>query len=111
MRADSTTTKEEKKEEKKEKKKEEKKKEEEKEEEEEEEEEENDFFLLVAAWVRSRAERPSVSYTKVTGIIARTGHNLHKYRKQIPKQISGNNKFRIKGTGNETDARAVRSDS
>ena len=24
------------------------------------------FFLLVAAWVRSRAERPSVSYTKVT---------------------------------------------
>ena len=23
------------------------------------------FFLLVAAWVRSRAERPSVSYTKV----------------------------------------------
>ena len=24
------------------------------------------FFLLIAAWVRSRAERPSVSYTKVT---------------------------------------------
>ena len=24
------------------------------------------FFLLDAAWVRSRAERPSVSYTKVT---------------------------------------------
>ena len=32
------------------------------------------FFLLGAAWVRSRAERPSVSYTKVTGKIARTGH-------------------------------------
>ena len=34
------------------------------------------FFVLGAAWVRSRAERPSVSYTKVTGKIARTGHIL-----------------------------------
>ena len=34
------------------------------------------FFLLGAAWVRSRAERPSVSYTKVTGKITRTGHIL-----------------------------------
>ncbi len=69
------------------------------------------FFWLDAAWVMCRAERPSVSYTKVTDIIARTGHNLQIYIKQIQKQISGNNKFRIKGTGNETDARAVRSDS
>ena len=34
------------------------------------------FFLLYAAWVRSRAERPSVSYTKVVSKVARTGHNL-----------------------------------
>ena len=34
------------------------------------------FFLLDAAWVRSRAERPSVSYTKVTSKVAWTGHNL-----------------------------------
>ena len=56
-------------------------------------------FLLGAAWVRSRAERPSVSYTKVTGIIARTGHNLQIYKKQIQKQISGSNKFQIRGDG------------
>ena len=36
----------------------------------------NDFFLLYAAWVRSRAERPSVSYTKVVMEVAWTGHNL-----------------------------------
>ena len=34
------------------------------------------FFLLDAAWVRSRAERPSVSYTKVVMEVAWTGHNL-----------------------------------
>ena len=34
------------------------------------------FFLLYAAWVRSRAERPSVSYTKVVMGVAWTGHNL-----------------------------------
>ena len=34
------------------------------------------FFLLYAAWVRSRAERPSVSYTKVVMEAAWTGHNL-----------------------------------
>ena len=34
------------------------------------------FFLLYAAWVRSRAERPSVSYTKVVMEVAWTGHNL-----------------------------------
>ena len=36
----------------------------------------NFFFLLYAAWVRSRAERPSVSYTKVVMEVAWTGHNL-----------------------------------
>ena len=71
----------------------------------------DDFFWFDAAWVRSRAERPSVSYTKVTGIIARTGHNLHSYKEQIQKQISGSNKFLIRGREDETDARAVRSDS
>ena len=34
------------------------------------------FFWLYAAWVRSRAERPSVSYTKVVMEVAWTGHNL-----------------------------------
>ena len=34
------------------------------------------FFLLYAAWVRSWAERPSVSYTKVVMEVAWTGHNL-----------------------------------
>ena len=34
------------------------------------------FFLLYAAWVRSRAERPSVSYTKAVMEVAWTGHNL-----------------------------------
>ena len=34
------------------------------------------FFLLYAAWVRSRAERPSVSYTKVEMEVAWTGHGL-----------------------------------
>ena len=34
------------------------------------------FFLLYAAWVRSRAERTSVSYTKVVSNVAWTGHNL-----------------------------------
>ena len=34
------------------------------------------FFLLYAAWVRSRAESPSVSYTKVVMEVAWTGHNL-----------------------------------
>ena len=34
------------------------------------------FFLLYAAWVRSPAERPSVSYTKVVMEVAWTGHNL-----------------------------------
>ena len=32
------------------------------------------FFWLSAAWVRSRAERPSVSYTKVVMEVAWTGH-------------------------------------
>ena len=56
------------------------------------------------------AKRPSVSCTKMTGIIARTGHNLHSYKEQIPKQISGSNKFLIRGREDETDARAVKSD-
>ena len=65
------------------------------------------FFLLDAAWVGSRAERPSVSYTKVTSKVAWTGHNL-----QFTKtNSSGSNKFRKKGgREDETDARAVRSD-
>ena len=59
------------------------------------------LICLLVSCVRSRAGRPSVSYTKVTG------HNLNEHRKEIPKQISGNNKFRSKGTGNEKDVSAV----
>ena len=39
-----------------------------------------------AAWVRSWAERPSVSYTKVTSKVARTGKKLqitNKFKQQI----------------------------
>ena len=45
-----------------------------------------------AAWVRSRAERPSVSYTKVTW----TGHKLQVTNK-FKQQISGSNKFQKRG--------------
>ena len=64
------------------------------------------FFLLYAAWVRSRAERPSVSYTKVVMEVARTGHNLHLQRR-IKQQNCGSNKFLHRGgREDETDARA-----
>ncbi len=69
------------------------------------------FFLLDAAWVRSRAERPSVSYTKVTGIFARTGHTCISTKANSTKQISGSNKLPIRGREDGTDARAVRSNS
>ena len=65
----------------------------------------NFFFLLDAAWVRSRAERPSVSYTKVTIKVARTGHNLQ-VKNKFKQQIRGSNKFRKGGREDETDARA-----
>ena len=56
------------------------------------------FFLLYPAWVRSRAERPSVSYTKVVSKVARTGHNLHLQRR-IKQQNCGSNKFLYRGDG------------
>ena len=63
-------------------------------------------FWLYAAWVRSRAERPSVSYTKVVMEVARTGHNLH-LQKRINQQNCGSNKFLHRGgREDETDARA-----
>ena len=43
------------------------------------------FFLLYAAWVRSRAERPSVSYTKVVMGVAWTGQTKLR-QQQIPTQ-------------------------
>ena len=56
------------------------------------------FFLLYAAWVRSRAERPSVSYTKVTA--KSQGQAIScKYTTKTLKQISGSNKFLIAGDG------------
>ena len=51
------------------------------------------FFLLDAAWVRSRAERTSVSYTKVTSKVAWTSHNLQVTNK-LKQQNCGSNKFR-----------------
>ena len=56
------------------------------------------FFLLYAAWVRSRAERPSVSCTKVVSKVARTGHNLH-LQKRIKQQNCGSNNFLHRGDG------------
>ena len=65
------------------------------------------FFLLYAAWVRSRAERPSVSYTKVVMEVAWTGHNLQCKKKRIKQQNCGSNKFLHRGgREDETDARA-----
>ena len=56
-----------------------------------------DFFLLDAAWVRSRAERPSVSYTKVTA--KSQGQAIScKYTTKTLKQISGSNS-QLRGTG------------
>ena len=64
------------------------------------------FFLLYAAWVRSRAERPSVSYTKVVMEVAWTGHNCNLQRR-IKQQNCGSNKFLHRGgREDETDARA-----
>ena len=64
------------------------------------------FFLLYAAWVRSRAERPSVSYTRVVMEVAWTGHNLQLQRR-IKQQNCGSNKFLHRGgREDETDARA-----
>ena len=56
------------------------------------------FFLLVAAWVRSRAERPSVSYTKVTAKSQGLAKSC-KYTTKTFKQTSGSNKFLIAGDG------------
>ncbi len=56
------------------------------------------IFLLDAAWIRSRAERPSVSYTKVTSKVAWTSHNLQVTNK-LKQQNCGSNKFRKKGGG------------
>ena len=70
-----------------------------------------DFFLLDAAWIKSRAERPSVSYTKVTAKSQGQAISCN-YTNHIFKQISGSNKFLIVGDGkDETDARAVRPNS
>ena len=46
------------------------------------------FFLLDAAWVRSRAERPSVSYTKVTSKVAWTSHMNMKKPRSIANSMS-----------------------
>ena len=56
------------------------------------------FFLLDAAWVKSRAERPSVSYTKVTAISQGQAISC-KYTTKAFKIISGSNKFLIEGDG------------
>ena len=56
------------------------------------------FFGLDAAWVRSRAERPSVSYTKVTA--KSQGQAIScKYTTKPFKQLSGSNKYLIAGDG------------
>ena len=69
------------------------------------------FFLLDAAWVRSRAERPSVSYTKVTSKVAWTGHNLQFTKTNSNNKLAAARKYEKKGgREDETDARAVRSD-
>ena len=56
------------------------------------------FFLLYAAWVRSRAERPSVSYTKVVMEVAWTG------RKVLGLHLS---LFTLQGFGTHRDKRGM----
>ena len=55
------------------------------------------FFLLDAAWVRSRAERPSVSYTKVTSKVAWTGHNLQFTKTNLNNKIAAATNSKKKG--------------
>ena len=57
------------------------------------------FFLLVAAWVRSRAERPSVSYTKVSAVSLGLANSCNYTNRNKFKQNSGSNKFLIAGDG------------
>ena len=71
-----------------------------------------DFFLLVAAWVRSRAERPSVSYTKVSAVSLGQANSCNYTNRNKFKQNSGSNKFLIAGDGKmKRNARAVRPNS
>ena len=69
------------------------------------------LFFLARCCLGKVPGRAPFSQLNKGDIIARTGHNLHTYNKQIRKQISGSNKFLIGGREDETDARAVRSDS
>ena len=57
------------------------------------------FFLLDAAWVRSRAERPSVSYTKVSAVSLGLAKSCKYTNQNKFKQNSGSNKFLIAGDG------------
>ena len=57
------------------------------------------FFLLDAAWVRSRAERPSVSYTKVTSKVAWTGHNLQFTKTNSNNKLAAATNSEKRGTG------------
>ena len=57
------------------------------------------FFLLDAAWVRSRAERPSVSYTKVSAVSLGLANSCKYTSRNKFKQNSGSNKFLIAGDG------------
>ena len=66
------------------------------------------FFLLDAAWVRSQAERPSVSSTKVTRKVAWTGHNLQFTKTNSNNKLAAATNSEKGGRESETDARAVR---
>ena len=57
------------------------------------------FFLLDAAWVRSRAERPSVSYTKVSAVSPGLANSCNYTSRNKFKQNSGSNKSLIAGDG------------
>ena len=57
------------------------------------------FVLLDAAWVRSRAERPSVSYTKVTSKVAWTGHNLQFTKTNSNNKLAAATNTEKRGTG------------
>ena len=60
--------------------------------------ERKDFFLLVAAWVRSRAERPSVSYTKVSAVSILPTHAIIQTETNSNKTAAATNS-KLRGTG------------
>ena len=69
------------------------------------------FLLLDAAWVRFRAERPSISCTKVTSQVAWTATTCNFTKTNSNNKLAAaTNSGKKGGREDEIDARAVRLD-